>query len=350
MHRAPLPARLARPLGIAAFLATTVALLVLDPTTVLARAGGASGGSSGGGHSGGGSGSFHSGGTTYYGSGGGSGTGGPTGWAAVLIVILFFGGFFGLIALVAYLSSRSRRRTTTPQSFAADPGGTAVMYGAPLSGRLASGPAATLPGPSGPGSPPPAPPGASQDGVAAIQAADPGFDTARFLDRCQAAFFLLQKAWMDRDIDEGRAYMSSGLYQGWSVQVQTMIANHQRDVLDGLYVEGMQIVRATHDQNYDTVTVRIAARCSDYIVNDQTGKQISGSKRPEDWVEFWTFQRSAGAKTLTEGGITERKCPNCGAPLQVNQQGACDYCHAPVTSGRFDWVLVRIDQQGEFAA
>ena len=37
-------------------------------------------------------------------------------------------------------------------------------------------------------------------------------------------------------------------------------------------------------------------------------------------------------------------CPNCGAPLKVSMAGICEYCGGKVTSGNFDWVLSRIQQ------
>ena len=33
-----------------------------------------------------------------------------------------------------------------------------------------------------------------------------------------------------------------------------------------------------------------------------------------------------------------------GAPLQINQAGSCQYCNVKVTTGEFDWVLSRIEQ------
>jgi len=37
-------------------------------------------------------------------------------------------------------------------------------------------------------------------------------------------------------------------------------------------------------------------------------------------------------------------CPNCGAALNINMTGHCNYCKAKVSSGEFDWVLSRIEQ------
>jgi|ERR1035437_47343 hypothetical protein len=191
----------------------------------------------------------------------------------------------------------------------------------------------------------------SNVGLEAIKANDPGFNEQAFLDRTQAAFFLLQKAWMDRNVDEGRAYMSPGLYQSWKAQVDEMVSQHKKNVLENLVIAGEHVVKALHDENFDSISVRIDASCTDYEVDDQTGKEIfavGGKKADRPFTEYWTFQRSAGAKTLVTGGVTDKKCPNCGAPLDVNATGNCKYCGEVVTSGKFDWVLSKIDQANEW--
>ena len=187
-----------------------------------------------------------------------------------------------------------------------------------------------------------------QEQLAAIKAGDPNFTEQQFLDRAQAAFFLLQKAWQDRNPDEGRAYMSPGLYMGWKMQVDQMTAQHRKNVLEALYIQGLHIVKAGHDDNFDTITVRVDASAKDYDVDEQTGKKLGGDSSDTPFTEYWNFTRSAGAKTLVTGGITEKKCPNCGAPLEVNETGSCKYCGAAVTSGKFDWVLGKIDQASEW--
>ena len=198
-----------------------------------------------------------------------------------------------------------------------------------------------------------APPAPIEDrsGLDQITAVDPNFNEQGFLGRCQAAFFQLQKAWQDRNVDEGRAYMSPGLYESWKAQVDQMVAAHKKNMLENLFIQGMHIVKATHDANFDQITVRIDASAMDYEVDDQTGKEVfavGGRKADRPFTEYWTFQRSAGAKTLVTGGVTEKKCPNCGAPLEVNATGNCKYCDAAVTSGKFDWVLSRIDQANQY--
>jgi predicted lipid-binding transport protein (Tim44 family) len=185
-------------------------------------------------------------------------------------------------------------------------------------------------------------------GIAAIKASDPQFDEEAFRGRVQQAFMALQQAWQGRDLSASRPFMSPGLYLGWSSQVQQLIDLHKRNVLEGLRMDGIDVVKVVHGTALDDVTVKVTATCADYEVDEQTGKMIFGSRSRSQFSEYWTFQRSVGVQT-TEKSILDKVCPNCGAPLDINQVGECRYCKAAVTSGRFDWVLSRIEQENEYS-
>jgi ribosomal protein L37AE/L43A len=65
------------------------------------------------------------------------------------------------------------------------------------------------------------------------------------------------------------------------------------------------------------------------------------------WSEYWTFIRNRNAKA--QHARTELSCPNCGAPLKVNATGICQFCGGKVTSGEFDWVLSKIEQDESYS-
>src|SRR5262249_40853737 len=117
-----------------------------------------------------------------------------------------------------------------------------------------------------------------QTGMATIRTEDPSFDPEAFRGRALQAFMTLQQAWQDRDLPTSRPFMSPGLYLGWSSQVRQLIELHKKNVLEGLRVDGVDVVKVVHGSAFDDVTVRMAASCADYEVDERNGKVIFGSR------------------------------------------------------------------------
>ena len=106
-------------------------------------------------------------------------------------------------------------------------------------------------------------------------------------------------------------------------------------------------MKITEDAFYVSVTLRIGAQGYDYTV-DERGNVVSGSKsNRRSWSEYWTFIRNRQAKPGP--ARADLNCPNCGAPLKVNATGVCEFCSGKITSGDFDWVLSKIEQDESYA-
>jgi hypothetical protein len=128
-----------------------------------------------------------------------------------------------------------------------------------------------------------------------------------------------------------------------------MAAEGRRNVMENLSVRGIQPIRIVHGRVFDDLTVRISAAAADYEV-DRADKIVFGDRSVRPFMEDWTFQRSVGVSTSSKPGTLENTCPRCGAPISLTQIGECRYCKAAVTSGKFDWVVSRIDQEDEATA
>jgi predicted lipid-binding transport protein (Tim44 family) len=317
-------------------------------SSYLARAGGGHSFSGGGG--GGSSRGLHSGGGGFFVFGGGGGGGGGAIGFIILVVIV-------LVVIGIVFALRSRRRGgggfggpaeahATGYSGSGAPGGTAAAP-APMPWSGSEEPAInSVRGDLFPGSDGAAHAGTSpvQEGLAEIKAHDPAFNEEVFLESVQRAFFVVQEAWTERKPEMSRQVMADGIWQQHRVQIQQYVNEHKRNVLEDLAVGDLQIIAAHSDQTYDTITTRVLAACADYDVSDDHNKVVRGNKQVGQWQEDWTWQRSSEATTKVGGGTLSAKCPNCGAPLDLDLQGVCKYCHAPVMSGKYDWVLARIAQ------
>jgi predicted lipid-binding transport protein (Tim44 family) len=183
-----------------------------------------------------------------------------------------------------------------------------------------------------------------EQGIAALQAADPGFSPEAFRERVGTAFLALQDAWCKQNLDAGRAFLSPGAYFTWRAQLETLAAEGRRNVMEQSTVQLIEPILIVHGRVYDDITVRISAAAADFEV-DRDNHIVFGDRVVRPFTEDWTFQRSVGVATTQKPGTLENTCPNCGAPIALTQIGECRYCKAAVTSGKFDWVVSRIAQE-----
>jgi tellurite resistance protein len=126
--------------------------------------------------------------------------------------------------------------------------------------------------------------------------------------------------------------------------IQNVMADHR--ILDAR-IHGVE-----SDAHFDTLHVAIRAEARDVEVASSLSfdKAVAAAKKRslETYVEIWSFLRKPGAQTVSEGGLLEGRCPNCGADLEEGQAVKCDHCGALVNSGRYDWVLAEITQAEEW--
>jgi hypothetical protein len=119
-----------------------------------------------------------------------------------------------------------------------------------------------------------------------------------------------------------------------------------RNVNENASILRIDLANAMSDAYYDAITVRIFASGLDYTISDD-GKLLSGNRsRPRTYSEYWTLIRGVARRGEPR---RDSSCPNCGAPLRIGMAGQCEYCRVKVTSGEFDWVLSRIEQDESYA-
>ena len=100
------------------------------------------------------------------------------------------------------------------------------------------------------------------------------------------------------------------------------------------------------DRYFDALTIRIWATGKDYVIREPSGERVRGSKhRDRAYSEYWTLIRSANRRGAP---VTQPACGNCGAPLHITQSGECEHCGAHITTGEFDWVVSKIEQDDSY--
>lgn len=174
-----------------------------------------------------------------------------------------------------------------------------------------------------------------------LQRKDPAVSWEGVTGRVALIFAELQVAWSGRDALRIRPYVSDNLFQSMYYWIDLYLQEKCRNVNENARIMRIDLANVMSDASYDAVTLRVFATGLDYTISD-TGKLLSGNKsRPRTYSEYWTLIRGSARKGPAR---SDPNCPHCGAPLKIGMAGTCEYCRVKVTSGEFDWVLSRIEQ------
>ena len=180
----------------------------------------------------------------------------------------------------------------------------------------------------------------------AFEQNNPDFKWGDFQARARMIFNELQNAWSTLQWEKARPFETDNIFQMHRYWIEAYKAQKLRNALDQCQITAMQPAKIKVDSFYNSITLRIFAQGYDYTV-DQNGGVVAGSNRNlRKWSEYWTFVRYCKAKPVA--ARADLNCPNCGAPLKVNAVGICEFCGGKITSGEFDWVLSKIEQDESY--
>jgi predicted lipid-binding transport protein (Tim44 family) len=179
-----------------------------------------------------------------------------------------------------------------------------------------------------------------------LRQSDPQFDVNQFLARVGHVYQMLNVAWSSLQWERVRAFTSDRFWTSMLYWIEAYRAQRLCNRMDDAVVERVTPVKLERDKHYDALTVRIFARARDYTIHMDSNQVACGNpNHARRYSEYWTFIRSS---TTRGPARTDPACPNCGAPLQVNMAGNCEHCSSKLTSGEFDWVLSRIEQDESY--
>jgi hypothetical protein len=171
---------------------------------------------------------------------------------------------------------------------------------------------------------------------------DPGLGKEAFGARLALIFAELNAAWAAQDLARIRPFVSDGLYGYLRYWVEAYRAQGLVNKVEGARIERWAVAKVERDKHYDALTVRLWGTGRDVTIEVASGRTVGGNPSDERrYSEYWTLIRGASVRGAPRA---DKACPGCGAHLRIAMGGNCEYCGALVTSGDFDWVLSRIEQ------
>lgn len=175
---------------------------------------------------------------------------------------------------------------------------------------------------------------------------DPDFSEAAMLSKVEHLFISSQIAYADQDYEPMRPFFSNALFEQHVKQIDDKKARGERNVVSEMAVLSSKLENFSEDGHNEYLDVWLRVKYKSYIGRiDNPEVLVSGSKTKTFYLDFrWQFTRSAGSRTnAATDAVKTGNCPNCGAPINLNQSGKCEYCGSVISTTEYDWVLSKID-------
>lgn len=168
---------------------------------------------------------------------------------------------------------------------------------------------------------------------------DNTFTESGFISKVDNTFIMLLSGIMMWDLERVKHKISDELFERYKVMVDSLKNNNERRMFDEMNVRSTAIQTISEDDENYTIVVLLESTYMDYIMNVETNKYISGvNDHRITKYHNMTFKKKKNSKD--SNGVNE--CPNCGASVDINNNGICEFCHTVFNLEDYDWILVNI--------
>lgn len=169
---------------------------------------------------------------------------------------------------------------------------------------------------------------------------DTSFEESMFYSKVNNVFIKLMTARMINKLDEVKHFISDNLYKNEVNLLESLKNKNLKQMYDELNVKDSKIIDILVNDSVYIIKVYLQSRYMDYIISLDDGSLVSGndsSRIQRDYI--LTFEK----KVNTKEQDNIRRCPGCGASIDVNSSGICEYCGTSYNLDEYDWVLTKID-------
>ena len=166
------------------------------------------------------------------------------------------------------------------------------------------------------------------------------FNEAMFKTKVDNIFVKLYTCIMKGNLTDVRHFISEELYNNYINKINELISHNKRQMYDEINVKNTMIINRKILEDKEIIDVEIVSRYMDYIIDINTGDLISGDDtRRIERRNILRFEKKLNTKDF----CIVRKCPGCGASINVNNTGKCEYCDTIFNLDDYDYILVSIN-------
>lgn len=143
----------------------------------------------------------------------------------------------------------------------------------------------------------------------------------------------IQFAWMNFDEDKIRKLTTDEMYNMYLMQLDTLKVKNQKNIMYDIKYLGSKIINRHEENGQETIVINMQVSCYDFIIDTNTKKVVRGiASKLNNYSYELTFVKTTDNKQLDI-------CPQCGAPVNGNNSGVCEYCKSTLISNNYTLVM-----------
>ena len=170
---------------------------------------------------------------------------------------------------------------------------------------------------------------------------DKTFNESMFITKVNNIFVMLKSCVMKRNLDRARHFLSLEVENKYDEIIKRLINENKINMFDELNVKESSIENIEITSDKIIIKVKLVSRYMDYIIDSNTKKYISGiNDHRIEKVNSLTFEKIINAKNY---GLI-KKCPTCGASIDLNKDGRCPFCKNIFDAENYDYILTDIKE------
>ena len=162
----------------------------------------------------------------------------------------------------------------------------------------------------------------------------PNFNIEEFNFKVYQIFYDVQMAWMDFDYDKLKELLTDELYNNYIMQLEALkTKNHKNTMKDFQLIEiCLNDLKEENDKYIAEVYLNV--KFYDYVENSKTGMILRGTPNRK----LNNFYKLTFIRTKDESNNIN-ECAQCGAPVEGNSTGICEYCKSKLINDNYNWVM-----------
>ena len=150
-------------------------------------------------------------------------------------------------------------------------------------------------------------------------------------------FIQLLYSIMTNDLSRIKHFLTDDMINKYQSVIDTNVNNKETVLFDELNVKNVSITSKEKKDGYEYVYVDLISRYMHYYL-DENGNFKRGNNKRRDEIDHKLIFR----KRLDATSNTVVKCPGCGADIDSNFSGKCEYCGMTYSAEPYDYQLVSI--------